>query len=418
MKIRVSVKTILVVSMASFCCQAFAGGVNSKPVGGSKKPANSQNRQIDAAILKTIQDKIAELEAESKGPVSKCIDSDSSKPVFGKKLHIEEDEGIEGGTYIRPNERLAHYFQAPLEEAKGGTLISVGTFRTLINAGMGNFDRVVHLDYDKTTTEFNRLHLALIAALGKQNPSSKWQRYQYLAALHCHWLTEDELHKLSVKEGSANGPLSDSFISTFDSFLEQGKACDYKKFPPQIGEVVREFQTRKLPGFDHSVRITDGFLGGYYDIDMARPSFYWENDADWAKIQKLVHGEDRAIAIVGNLLGGKAMKSLGESLRSRGETVSIVDTSNALEAMWHYRSSPESSEYGQANSEYLHFIENMKSLPLQPGAKVLRTTRNEVPGAPREWSYWSYIWLKATEFVNSSPKLEDWFAPYAGKSSH
>lgn len=61
---------------------------------------------------------------------------------------------------------------------KRGTLISVGTLRTLIAFTMGKFDRLIMLDLSETIIEFNREHLRAIEEIAKEG-SLEDQRFRY-----------------------------------------------------------------------------------------------------------------------------------------------------------------------------------------------------------------------------------------------
>lgn len=80
--------------------------------------------------------------------------------------------------YIPPNELNPHLLKNTLAE-KTGTLISVGTFRGLVNFALGDFDRLIMLDIAQGIVDFNREHLRYILSLTKTEPTPLQQRSEY-----------------------------------------------------------------------------------------------------------------------------------------------------------------------------------------------------------------------------------------------
>jgi hypothetical protein len=348
-----------------------------------------------------------------------------------RPLQITEDLEIKFGGdlgFIYPNEPYPEFFMGAFEKAEKGTLISVGSgFRALIGAGFGKFDRIILLDVHPDVNEFNRAHIVLVKALGKLPLSVQYQRYQYLAALHCNWLTDSQLSQLNELEAKCPrlSPYSMEFLTTFDSFVPSEKGCSLSMFPELVQPALSLLKSIAVerdvwsPVFftGHS-KVEKSFLGGYYyshlskkDYDRKRPAFYWEDDASWSKIQKIAQKGDLLRVIPGNIYGDYAFSSLGSELTQRGEKVSVLDVSNILDYLRGPTDIREDTE--EQRSYYQKFITNLKLLPHDQETLVLRTTRGPIAGAQTDLSTftWTYFWSGMLSLVskdNPSQK-KDWF---------
>src|SRR5580704_225741 len=79
----------------------------------------------------------------------------------------ETIRSLETYNYISPNELHPQVYKLALQE-RTGTLISVGTFRTLIGFTLGQFDRLIMLDVANKILQFNREHLTFIKNIASQ----------------------------------------------------------------------------------------------------------------------------------------------------------------------------------------------------------------------------------------------------------
>lgn len=79
-------------------------------------------------------------------------------------LHPDVLANLESSNYIKPNERNPNFYVNFLAN-RTGTLLSVGTFRTVIAFTAGQFDRLIMVDVAKSILNFNRAHLSYIKDL-------------------------------------------------------------------------------------------------------------------------------------------------------------------------------------------------------------------------------------------------------------
>lgn len=95
----------------------------------------------------------------------------------GTELNREVLENLETNNYVMPNEKNPNFYAHVLAN-RGGTLLSVGTFRALVTFTNGNFDRLVFVDVAKNILQFNREHLLSIEELSKMGSLAE-QRERY-----------------------------------------------------------------------------------------------------------------------------------------------------------------------------------------------------------------------------------------------
>jgi hypothetical protein len=318
--------------------------------------------------------------------------------------------------YILPNESLPFHFKDAILESGKGTLVSVGTIRGWIDAGMGNFDHVVFLDINRKAVLFNQLHTEFLRALGQLKIPHRHQRYQYLATLNCGWLTSKQLETLEKFDSNPSSAYSDLFMNKLDSFLSsKAEHCRSKVFPhalrKSVSPLIRsKFVFIKAP---HKTRADFSLFSAYYLHEgKIRPAYYWENDKDWIKIQYLVQNF-RVTSIVGNLVSGPAFQDLTQALITSGGKLAAIDVSNALENFQmeiEYAERCDVDPESRVLREYNHFYMSLKNLPKTENAVILRTSRWNAKGFPREGELWSYISLPISKLVKSSvPNIKDWF---------
>lgn len=259
---------------------------------------------------------------------------------------IPAEPGSESGAYIIPNEQNTHLF-APVLRGKGGALISVGTFRSLNAALLGDFSHVIQFDHDSKTTAFNRAHLELIKA--------SRDRYEYLTALL------DKKPDAKLLNDARAGRLSDA------EFLTKLMALPA---PSSRGPPAAEVQ-RILASLPHDRRAW--FLpkiGTLAELAQSILKFraspdqwtlaYFGTDERFAELQKMIRA-GRVIPINGDLAGARSMPALAGKLKASGIAVSAVDLSNAFQYFVEKRSAD--------------FIRNLRTLPLAEDASILMTIK-------------------------------------------
>lgn len=254
--------------------------------------------------------------------------------------------------FIYPNELSAQYLRDVLAN-KTGVLISVGTFRTLFNASMGNFSNVFMLDNDSNITRFNIANLALIDALSKTNWPLIKQRLIYVAMLTLRQFLVDEVDQfIPIAEQSMRSAISAMLtalrgrkpLSVSTDFSEMGftgqAAHAAKKFvegADDNGDVNRLFEVEDMNG---------------KNIEMT----YWRSDESYQKIIHLIE-QGRIRVVSGDITGKRALASIAECVHKIGENVSIFDVSNAIEY------------FLEDDAEMKNFGDNIESLVL-PGAQM------------------------------------------------
>jgi len=274
-----------------------------------------------------------------------------------------------------------------------------------------------------------------LRAISKLDIPTQYQRFQYFAALHGKWLSDAQLTQLALMENQDKQGLEHSWrnalLEKFDDFEPDGEKPDLFQFPAPIRPLAAKLLslTGKGPNEGNLEKtVKDGLLSGLYQKD--RPAYYWENDHAWTKIRSLVLKEDGAIAVVGNLVGDRAFKSLGKFLMENGDHVSAIDVSNATEFLdphyvvdWDRILSPETEQAAKAVLEKLKnmnqkFLENIFLLSLSSDAILIKTdgggynTENVASGKVQmvtdpNTDFWEYSWRKI-EDMRKDFKIGDW----------
>jgi len=282
------------------------------------------------------------------GRLSPLASSDQRIGSVGPlELSIVETAGTATGKYLIPNEFHTDEFR-PILSGRKGALISVGTFRTLIDASYGDFDNVILADIDSITTEFNQLHLELIA-----ESSSREDYLQRIASFPAHSDSLEQIHRLLRMRMGPGGLYGDAGPPLLARFVEKATSDSQRLFP-------------------------DSFLN---------------SDQAFLKIQTGIR-EGRYAAVQVDL-AGLQMGKLSSQLRAQGVRISVIDLSNALEHIG-----------AKSLDSVKTFWANLGALPLLPDAVVLMTinTRFELDlrahqsRADDDWIYYS---LEAVAFQNA-----------------
>jgi hypothetical protein len=290
---------------------------------------------------------------------------------------ITEEEGVAYGDYIIPNELDNWMVKRPLQH-RTGTFISVGTFRTLFSMTWGDFSRVVMLDHDRLSSEFNRANLKWIIDFGTSGLAPDHQRYQYLASLHKCNLTASDLKWLENMPGPEVFRIQ-ALLNALTFFLETSDTRCNLTFP---------YVSEKIQQILGSLALNESFHRiNRIELNRETALAYWSSDGLWRFVQKMAY-ENRISVINGSLIGDVTLASLGAELDRQDERVSAIDLSNAID----YIEDPRI------------LITNLKRLPLRMDANVLFTgddfTRDERFFG---YDYWDYFNLSFTSFsVNYS----------------
>jgi hypothetical protein len=180
---------------------------------------------------------------------------------------IDEPSTLNCPWFIPPNEFAPATFAKVLAKSHG-TLISVGTFRSLINFTNGSFDRAILFDIDQAVCGFNRMHLALIRKISKlASLSLAEQRAAYLSALQNSEIGKSQSLLLHLKK--------------------------YKAAPAPF-------------------------------------EYYWLSDAHWSRLASAIC--DNMITVQqGDLAGSIAIQSLALNLLRLDSRVSVIDISNVCD---------------------------------------------------------------------------------------
>jgi hypothetical protein len=364
---------------------------------------------------------------------------------------LKEEKGVAFGAYAAPNEVRPETYSAVLESlADGGALISVGTFRALLDASMGSFDWVFMFDYDRESTEFNRTHLALLRAISELELSPRLQRFQYVAALNLYWLSADELRSLdvatkepqdAVKErltllrtitqgirtanAEAGEGLKARWVSVIPLFFGHAtKQEEHRVWPPrEMPALVSQLLSRLVLQKNHAapkksqVTTRNNFggilLGGAVDEppsrwkfrtpELRKARFYWEDNKAWLKLVALIQNE-RMVAVTGDLTGGVALKSISTALAKNNVMVRAIDVSNSISYFAAKRS-------GEAE-KWMAFLANMNALPITEDAVILFSAKRSTGLARERFGVdmdadpvWSYFSASVTDFKVAAQAL-------------
>lgn len=354
-------------------------------------------------------------------------------------LDLQEEIGLSGGgSFITPNEGGTYLYKSELDEmVPGGALISVGTMRGMVLAGLGNFSHVLLMDFSEDETTFNRLHIQLIQAIGQLPLSPKLQRYIYFSVLHGNNPSLKQLKKIKDKEQYQSwhpGYFPTLFTSIFDpevnaiyktlepasdihQFLIRHGGFYSESFPDQLRPLMRSIIALNQQMISNRIH-RQPFLSNLffrYHRELSRLSkYYWENDSDWNKIIELAL-MGRIQAISGSVFGSETLKSIGIELQKRGERVSVVDISNIL----HFRKPcaedlAVGSEYGSTFFQTQEMslwkdcrsklARNLSKLPRASDSKLFRTIPRGRPffggrilGSPPT-DIWSYSSITISDY--------------------
>lgn len=234
--------------------------------------------------------------------------------------------------FIYPNELDSHYLANYLA-TKTGTLISVGTFRTLFDVAMGNFSRAIMIDNDSVINDFNITNLSLIKSLGETHWTAEKQRLIYIAILISRQFSPHEIDTIINNFSSAS---TSTKIAQIISLLKnrplffKDSSADLSAWHSSLLHIMI-----KLTQFSPDTRRDNIYV--IEDLNDANIEMtYWKSDRAWQKVQNLII--DNKISVVsGDISGAQTLKSISHclGLLPQHEWVSFLDVSNALDYFSH-----------------------------------------------------------------------------------
>jgi hypothetical protein len=282
-----------------------------------------------------------------------------SSAVHVNSLDLVFEPAIAGGAFVLPNEN-EFWRLTPVLKDKTGTLVSVGTFRTLFDAQRGEFSRVIMLDVNAVVTAFNQVNIDMIRELKQTGLTSAEQRAFYIWMLR-NRKNEDRAPPLTPEKLKAIGDeIPENLQKSFRDKIRHGWLTD------QAG-LFRAFLTQGTDQFQNS---------------------YWGSDEAWTKIQRLIV-ENRISVVNGDIGGEQTVASIARALDKIGQEVSVVDLSNVPDFIL--------MEKRKGVSLTNLMISNLRRLPYSADAEITFTGR---------WkgSHWTYFSMAPRVFFRDSKK--------------
>ena len=288
------------------------------------------------------------------------------------------------GAFIAPNENHTFNFLPSLAKTNGGVLISVGTFRTLTDAGLGNFNHVFMVDADPVTQLFNQLNLRAI--------STSKNRIEYLETLFQFQLSSTE--KKKIASGDANGVLtgvlkklsekSNKWDHLDHTKFDWGKVCGLR-----CDSILNDLLAKSIQIIENPTIARVNFLG---------------SDEIFENAKKVIMNGKVQI-LTANLAGefSGSFSQLCSLLRDKNLKVARIDLSNVAQYVL--------MSGGEASSK---LFENLSRVPWEKNAEILFTA--DLTGKTPMWSQidakgnpihtvWSYFAVTPKSFLH---KLKGW----------
>lgn len=297
-----------------------------------------------------------------------------------------KDKTVNRGTFLLPNE-MDTYLYKPLTKGKKDILLSVGTFRALFLASMGDFSRLIMFDHDVLVTKFNNNNLLLIKCLGELEWPLELQRMQYIALLNYKYLSDEQITNMQ----------SSIYKNDFDQIkilmknLRSMPLINLDDVAPKLRPIVEEihiifqlsaYRNRnfEMPRSEYqrvytSRNIFKEFLKSLDRFEV----IYWGSNEKWKKIQDMIES-DKIMVINGNLSGEYELKALSEELKANNEKISIMDVSNAPIAI---AFSEIQAVDEDASKE---FVNNLTYLPFAKNSYLLSSEVRDIK--VYEWFYY------------------------------
>lgn len=212
-------------------------------------------------------------------------------------------KAMDSGVYIRPNEGMPQRAKGILEQAPEGVYMAVGTERGIFGAIQS--PKVTHLlmvDANPHICAFNNINFALIK-MSKGN--RELYRHLRQKASFAEW------SKLAI-ETDALTPYERGFVTSLDlyGFLKKNLRVS-ENAPSDIMSFERE------PGLHH----------------FPREVHYIFDDEAFKKIYHLV-SENKVESILLDLADQKSLKLLGQAMKKKNLSLSVLDISNAWSGIY------------------------------------------------------------------------------------
>ncbi len=311
---------------------------------------------------------------------------------------LEDEYEAYTGEFINPNEHENYVQLRCLDPNEPGVLASVGTFRGLNMAASGLFTAFFQYDFDVTTTAFNHLNRALI--LKAKN------RFEYLSYL----LTGKKQKQLfqSFREGKIG---ESAFVKELGQIANSTSSLDYYRnlrrlrlslpslSPDYATALTKRYQLVKKSYHSPLLFPKDILsylyfreetffeeLGGiqkFFSQPWSKEAFFG-NDELYDRLRRFI-ADGKLHVLVGDLLGDKMFRSLGQALRNSGQTVKALDVSNAQQ--WIVDTRPPEI--------VRKYFDNVIQLPWAKNSRIFTT--DEPVGHSQDWS-WKYFVFSADIF--------------------
>lgn len=288
--------------------------------------------------------------------------------------------------FIKPNEPSPFLFKSHLKEKKGA-LVSVGSFRTFIDAGMGNFDTVVGFDISPHVTRFNRYHQKLLTQIDELQAYTKEKRVLYLLALRNLWPKNSHALKQLIRSRA-----------DICAHLAQNKPVPlrgkFKDPPASIAKTISHMRASLASDIEADLRFSvtgifnsheiSSLLEAYYEPDALKRndgdpiSYYWESDKAWRKlIGYFKAGKFNHVTM--DITNFESMEKLKTALNNLNIKVSVLDISNLLDWV---------SQAGEIE----RFVNALANMDFSPEALVFithdkRVMADKAPDRVRIFSY-------------------------------
>lgn len=282
---------------------------------------------------------------------SAALDRVHHETLFSHPFVDEEEPKTELPFFLYPNELKAHFLSAELRK-KSGILVSVGSFRGLFNATMGNFSHVFLVDNDRAILRFNRANLALLKALSQSNLAITMQRLLYVAIISQRSFTLEAIRELTNMQESSR-------IVFSRLYRELSPQSVVDSAPQELDEALR-YAIEKFYESDsgeHPNRLFEVDDLNGKNISMT----YWQSDAAFAKLTNLIN-EDKISVVAGDITGAKTINSIANFAKRQKELVSVFDVSNAIDSFYKdtYAMSRFLKNVFRLSSEHLTIVSTVK----------------------------------------------------------
>ena len=305
-------------------------------------------------------------------------------------IEIREELGHIGGNYIYPNETHNDAYDEVFKN-QTGALISVGTFRTLTEAGIGNFARIYMLDLDESVSAFNRINLALIKESGGNR--MKWLSRLFVGN---DWYEN---------QTEANGGHEISELEIYTRIIRNNASVETGWWLRMVREWAEILKSR--PDLQKEFEIlTKAQVGKQFFTDRVPFDLIYAAYSKEKKWERSIFGSDQifskvysdAIAnkffvVTGSLSGSNSMVDITEDLEQSQMKVSAVDLSNAIIFIM-------PGTVHQDSAATPRFLQNLKRLPWAANGVILSTMELfRLKKGIKDLLLWNHYWQSYFDFL-------------------